>query len=184
MTAFRRALTAAVVVLVPSMAFAQERGDTGISMGYPSAISLVWHATDTIAIRPEITVTRNSSSAESSGIERESSSWATGVGASALFYVTHDGNLRTYLSPRVAYSRTTSKTDAILPLEDTIENTTNSTTVTGSFGAQYSVGERFSVFGEVGLAIVHSWSEGFGSLTNTSANTFGTRSGAGIIFYF
>jgi hypothetical protein len=184
MTASSRALIAAVLLLIPSIALAQERGDTGISMGYPSAISLIWHATDAIAIRPEINVSRNSSSSETAGFEREGSSWATGVGASALFYVTHDGNLRTYFSPRVTYNRTSSKVESGLPLEDSDANTTNSVTFNGSFGAQYAVGERFSVFGEVGFAVSHSWSETFGSLTNNSGNSLSTRSGAGVIFYF
>ena len=66
-------------------------------------------------------------------------------------------------------------------------STGNGQFVSGSFGAQYALGRRFSVFGEIGAGYTHVvTSPTIGGILVTSSvnNTFSTRSGAGVILYF
>ena len=105
------------------------------------------------------------------------------------------------MSPRYTYSRSSSTVE--LPIRLTLTpialSPISSTTVTtsygasGSFGAQYELGKRFGVFGELGLSYTHS---GDRSTSPTSplrfdigggdlkSWTLGMRSGAGVILFF
>jgi Outer membrane protein beta-barrel domain len=180
---FRCSLAAVILFAIASTASAQERGDAGIVMGYPAAIGVTFHLTDTIAIRPEFSFTRTSTESSVLGTERTVDSWSTGVGASALFYVSRADSLRTYLSPRFSYGRSRSDSGVNLPIDGA--STTNKTySVAGSFGAQYSLSDRFSAFGEVGLAVSNSKTR-IGTLAGESSGTsWGTRSGVGVVVYF
>jgi hypothetical protein len=67
----------------------------------------------------------------------------------------------------------------------------NSYTASGSFGAQYGLGDRFHVFGELGLSygwanndISSSTSLGSTTTTTSKSHAFGTRSVGGIAFNF
>ena len=44
---------------------AQDKGDVGISMGYPASVGVVFHMTDSVALRPEISFTHISSDSDS-----------------------------------------------------------------------------------------------------------------------
>lgn len=182
-------------------------------MGYPSAIGVLWHIADRIAIRPETTFSSGSSDSSSSnpivGTDTSSSpsdNWMVGVGVSALFYVTRADALRTYVTPRFAYSKTNTSTSTA---GSSVSSTSDgwAYTTSGSFGAQYSLGRHFGVFGELGVSYIASTTRtsivetittvvGVGSggpVTRTSSQTVRTelhvhsvssRSGAGVIFYF
>ena len=52
-----------VLLLAVADASAQDKGDTGITMGYPASVGFVFHVSDRFAIRPELNL--NVSSAES-----------------------------------------------------------------------------------------------------------------------
>ena len=82
---------------------AQEAGQAGITMGYPGSIGILWHVSDSVAVRPEISFSTSSS-------DNEFGADTTNVsgGASALFYVAKWDRVRAYVSPRFAYGRTTS----------------------------------------------------------------------------
>jgi opacity protein-like surface antigen len=168
-------------------AFAQESGDVGLSMGYPASIAVTWHVTDRVAIRPEVSLHWTSSEAQLASIEGESisnESFSTGLGASVLFYLGTTDRLRTYITPRLAYQRTsTSIETSFVPDRDT---TLDGFQVSGSFGAQYAVGDRFSVFGEVGVAYSSlSGDLGLPGIDSESRNrSFGTRTTAGVTLYF
>src|SRR5688500_16475043 len=87
------------LVLVPTaVAHAQDRARTGIVMGYPTNIALLWHVSDTLAIRPDVSFTHSSSESESSifGTTSSNDSWSVTVGASALWYIAKTDNVRTY----------------------------------------------------------------------------------------
>jgi hypothetical protein len=65
--------------------------------------------------------------------------------------------------------------------------------ISGSFGAQYALGRRFSVFGEIGLGYTRTSvdneptsSVSPGASTGSAATSHGiaARSGAGVVFYF
>ena len=64
-------LRAAVLVLPvlfvaqSAPALAQDKGDVGISMGYPVSVGVVFHLTDSVALRPEISFTHISSDSDS-----------------------------------------------------------------------------------------------------------------------
>ena len=54
----------------------------------------------------------------------------------------------------------------------------------GSFGAQYAMGSKFSVFGEVGLGYSRSISPTSSIYSKTTSTTWSTRTGVGVIVYF
>ena len=182
-------------------------------MGYPSAIGVLWQLTDRVAIRPEVTATRGSSEGLSTdlilgtaGTSTPSDNWQVGVGLSGLFYLTRDGGLRTYLTPRFAYSKTNVSNSVAGSVVSSSSDGWSYTT-SGSFGAQYSFARHFGVFGEVGVTYTSATTRvstvqsitsvigiGLGGVvTSVSSMTFrsevhshsiGTRSGAGVVFYF
>ena len=181
-------LALALVVAGECAAAAQESGKTGITMGYPASIGLIWHATDNIAIRPELTISGSSTDSGSNGgiiITTEGEGWAIGTGASALFYIHKYDRLRTYFSPRFTYSRTKTTTRTEGPV--TLPRSTSKTTAwsgAGSFGAEYGLSDKFSAFGEVGFGFGRSKFSSSNSTIEPKATNWGTRTGVGVIFYF
>jgi hypothetical protein len=198
-----------VVASLARPVLAQDDPRIGIAMGYPASVGLIWHVADGVALRPEISFTR--SSAETTittslpvitvgGVPtinpattvtvNTTDQWEVGVGVSALFYVTRHDALRTYLSPRYAYTRRSSTNQASTLLPSTAFGSDSSGHfVSGSFGAQYALGRRFSVFGEVGLGYSRSESKppalSSGIITGAAtSHTLSTRSGAGVVLYF
>jgi hypothetical protein len=168
------------------VANAQEKGQTGLTLGYPASVGVIFHLTDRVALRPEFSVSKSTTSDElSSPIGSTSTgSWALGVGVSGLFYIKKWDNLRAYLSPRFTYTRSQTTLDTnVLAGVRTVANTLNSYGAIGSFGAQYSLSRRFGAFGEVGFGYTRQTSRGISGST-TQTNAVGTRSGAGFIFYF
>jgi hypothetical protein len=203
-------LVAITIGLLASSASAQDDPRVGITMGFPASIGVIWHVSERIALRPEITATRASGESTTTssisviglgGVVPTTTtttvttieSWQVSTGLSALFYVSKHDALRTYVSPRWAYSRTSSSSNSGIADLGSFGSTGSSHTVTGSFGAQYALGRRFNVFGEVGLSFSRSTTTprdlttGLGFVTTTSgavSRNFGTRSGVGVILYF
>jgi len=154
---------------------AQEHGNVGISIGYPAAVGVLWHATDTVAIRPDFRI--SGSSTDPSGVE----GWTYGAGVSALFYLRTADNVRTYVSPRVDYQRN-STTITSLGIEQT--RTSNAWGVAGSFGAEYTPNRRFGVFGEIGFGYSRLKADALSTIVaETTGHGWGTRAGVGVIFY-
>lgn len=142
----------------------------GVTIGYPSAVGLLWPVTDRIAVRPALSFTWMSTDTlpTLSGLEPgSSSSTLVTLHADVLFYLSQEDDLRTYITPGLSYSRSTGSDDLV---------------VHASYGAQYDLGTRFGVFGEVGLAFL-SDSHSFDSF-KISSKRFGMRSGVGVILYF
>lgn len=182
--------TAAVLLFVSLPAAAQESGQVGVAMGYPGSIGIIWQASDRMAIRPDFNFTKTTS--ENTGVFSESKvgGWTLGFGLSALIYTGKTDKLRTYFSPRFAYARTQTNSDAGTPTSSS-GTTANSYTFAGSFGAQYSLSRRFSVYGEAGLAYSRSDStfKSTASLSGVATGTttshgFGTRAAVGVVVYF
>jgi hypothetical protein len=193
----------AAILLGGTHASAQERGQVGLTMGYPAAIGIAWHATDRFGIKLETNFLTTSSELESGPLrsDREVESHSLGFAAAGLFYLGRSDNVSTYFSPRFAYSRTTSELEGadgfvfpvellpglpmlpILPREIRTESTSRA--VAGSFGAQYSPNRRFSVFGELGLNYTSAEEESSSFLSSeTERSSFGVRSAVGVILYF
>jgi autotransporter-like protein len=195
-------VVAFTIAFLPGRASAQDIPTIGLSMGYPASIGVVWQVTDGIALRPEIGVTKSSSefigsstSFSSGGVTTTSStstttdSWQVSAGLSALFYLSKHDALRTYVSPRWAYTRVSSTPSSTTGVQTGVVSGASGHTnfVSGSFGAQYALGDRFSVFGEIGLGFSRTVSSPFaGSFAtiDSRASSLGTRSGAGVILYF
>ena len=204
----RLMLAVSVALSVGANALAQDAGQIGITMGYPSAVGVIWHVTDNVAVRPEISFSTGSteSPAISSGLSLpdvsvdlgETSSTTVTAGVSGLFYFGEWDKLRAYVSPRYTYTRLMSDTGSTFSTD-----TRNSAyTITGSFGAHYQFHRRFAVFGETGFGYLHTRTT-FTSLllvpvipvgptvpapvtrsAETNSHSWATRTGAGVIFYF
>src|SRR3954463_7334541 len=106
----RRSLATLVFVTAAcGTAAAQESGRVGITMGFPASIGVIFHVTDSIAVRPEFAF--NHTSTESTSFT--STSWTYGTGVSALFYLHAFDRVRPYVSPRFAYTRGDASSDVI-----------------------------------------------------------------------
>jgi hypothetical protein len=170
-------------LLTPTLLLAQEKGDTGITMGYPASIGLLWHASDKLAIRPEIALSHTSSETDTPIGSTEGSSNGISVGGSVLFSLRKWDRVQTYAGPRYTYSRTSSHTESsVLTIES--ESVTNSHAFAGYFGAQFSPHQRFSIFGEIGAGVTRSSGGVQNDLTDSHSTTVSTRTGVGVIFYF
>jgi hypothetical protein len=109
------------------------------------------------------------------GVVVDSSSWSVDFGASALFYLSDADRL--YAGPQFTYSRDSSDNNLSNLDSDTFE-------FAGLFGAQYSLNDRFGVFGELGLGYSHSSSSSESTGLSNTQNRFATRTAAGVILYF
>jgi hypothetical protein len=165
---------------VPAVAWGQEVGQKGITMGYPESIGLLWHVTDNVAVRPEFRFAHSTTDTNVPFAGENTSSTSFGVGVTALFYLKRYDSLRTYVAPGWTHSHT----------DPGAGTTANSDTIAGMFGAQYAVGKRFSIFGETGVAFSHSTSKSdiagppIVDTFSAHGNSVATRTGAGVIFYF
>jgi Outer membrane protein beta-barrel domain len=188
-------LSAIVLLSVSRRATAQDRGDAGISMGYPATIGLVFHVSERFALRPEVNFNRSTSERDSTFVDYDSKSSAFEIGISGLCYVGRWDKVRAYVSPRYAYRRAESSVSASaldlpdldlpgLGIPDTQTTTFTGHTFGGSFGAQISLHERFSVFGEAGISFsTQQVASGF-SPSDSDSKAVGSRTAVGVVFYF
>ena len=135
-------LRAAVLVLpvlfvAQSAALAQDR-DVGISMGYPVAVGVAFHLTDSVALRPEISFTHISSDSDSGFGDISIDNYTYEIGISGLLYAGRRDKLRAYVTPGYAHRRTGGSNDvSVFPEVGSI--TVSGHNFQGSFGAQYSL---------------------------------------------
>ena len=191
-------IVTAVMVMAPP-AWAQSERRAGLVVAYPTSIGVLWHVTDGIALRPDLAVNWQSTETTSTitgvigPLPQTSTStttgWNSSVGLSALFYVGSPGDLRFYLTPRVAYGWSRTETENTPPSQlqlTSYESKTDGVLVAGSFGAQYKFHDRFEVFGEVGVS--YSDQDGETAFTvsrqTLSTTNVGLRSGVGVTVYF
>ena len=183
-----RHLLFALVLLgtISASAAAQDQRTVGVTMGYPASIGVLWHVSPRVAIRPEFSFTTTSNEFTSAlGTVTASDVSAIGVGASGIVYLTDVNKLRTYLSPRFTYARTTSSTEAN-GVSFGSEGSGRSYSAGAAFGAQYALGERFGVFGEVGIGYADqkSSSDTQTFQSSTVSHTWSSRTGVGVVLYF
>jgi hypothetical protein len=178
-------LAAGLFLLTCRAVAAQDVGDVGLTMGYPSSIGVIWHVTDKVAIRPELSIAGSSTDSSSSSFSAENDTLNLATGISVLFYLRTDDRLKTYVSPRLTYARTTNENTSSGVTTSTVETTATSTGVFGSFGAQYELSDKFSVFGELGVGFGRAKTTGSTSQVPTAkGTTWNTRSGVGLVYYF
>jgi hypothetical protein len=175
------------LLLVPALSHAQERGQVGLTMGFPAAAGLIWHVTDRIAVRPEITFAQVTSKVDVSlpNVSTETRSRQLSYGASLLWYFDASDNVRPYVSPRITYSRITTKDSRPSPPGVDDDDPAGTLAVSGSLGVQYTPSRRFGVFGEVGIARAHTeQTRRFPAITvTTSVTSWSTRGAVGVILY-
>jgi len=202
-----------LAVLLPGTAIAQERGQIGVSFGYPTTVGIAWHIADRLAIRPEVsfeqssfdtefitTVSAASPFEDLSYTERthvKTDSTTVGVGVSGLIYVWKKESLSAFVSPRYAYAHGTITTSGSATTFQANDGRSRSHSFSGSFGAQYALGRRFSVFGEIGLGYTRENASTSApqsdavvpvasvvSAYESKGHRLGTRSGVGVTLYF
>jgi hypothetical protein len=176
-------------------ALAQDARRVGVTAAYPGSIGLYWQLSDRFALRPDVTFTQSSGDTTTTvtagqnaiGTSRSSNdTWNVTVGASALFYL-HDWEaLRAYVSPRLAYVRGAINTTTTITVPASVasdQTTTSGYLASGSFGAQYALGKRFAIFGEVGLSYTDTTTKTAPSFS-ASSRMLNSRSGIGAILMF
>jgi hypothetical protein len=188
------ALATMMAVVMAAPAAAQDAGSVGLTMGYPAAVGVVWHVSERIALRPDVTLststTESTSTIDSIFVPQvsttTSTSWSTAVGLSALLYLNSTDQLRFYVAPRAAYLRTSIDIDDDQPLASAFDNTSTGFVAAGAFGVQYNAHERFAIFGELGAQYTSqsSTSEFLTSRTRGEVRTAGLRSAVGVTLYF
>lgn len=204
-------MCAAVVMVGVRPALAQDERTVGLVMAFPSEVGVLWQVSDRIAVRPDVSFTwvkHNSSSSVSfddvdyGRYESESSSHSLGAGVSVLVTVARWERLRAYVVPRVSYTRISGniQTTAAAPsavvggivtagiiIADEQEDDQaagRAVEASGAFGVEYSLGERFGVYGEAGLSYASIKNPPFRSSDESSTRAVGSRSNIGIIFRF
>jgi Outer membrane protein beta-barrel domain len=179
----------AAVLLLPVLfvaqsvpALAQDTGNVGISMGYPASVGVVFQVTDSVALRPEISFTRISSDSDSAFGDINTSNYTYEIGISGLLYLGRWDKLRAYVAPGYAYRRTGGSNEIDFP--PIASTTVSGHSFLGSFGAQYSLHEKFSVFGEAGLRYFTQQTRSSFSNGGVEFRSIGSRGAVGVIFYF
>jgi hypothetical protein len=160
-----------VAVACSSTATAQSAGSLGLTFQTPAALGVLWHASESLALHPELTFSRTTNN---SGTASESTTNSWGIALGAPFYMSNADNLRTYLSPRIGYASSESGAGAS-------SGSSTQLNLSVSYGVHYSLSKRLAAFGETGLAYTDSKTE-FGSATS-NANGFGLRSSIGLALY-
>jgi hypothetical protein len=169
-------------------------------MGYPSVFSVVWHATERVAIQPRIAVSRNTGDSvvesqltfngivvSTTRLTTTSEGWSVGPGIDVRFTVGRWDTVSAYIVPGFTYflgSSTTVSTseNAFTGSQtETREFSSSGHEVRGGFGVQYTPHRRFAVYGELGARYNENRTR---SLTNSNSRTFGNSSAVGAIFYF
>jgi hypothetical protein len=192
-----------LAIAAAAPASAQEAGSVGLSIGHPTAVGVAWQVTDRIAVRPEVDLAFGGAEYTMTfgffgpGIQSVSSTTTAdvrtvGLGVSALFTVFQQDSLSVYVSPQYqrlsATSRRTETTDVMgTPITTTEESTDGSYEVSGALGVRYRFGNRFGVFGEVGLAHERDNDDldsTIGELTENRYSNTRLRSGVGVVLWF
>jgi hypothetical protein len=183
----------AIVVLLSAAAVrpaaAQPARTVGVTMGYPAGIGVLWHVSDRIALRPDVVVTRGTTSTTTRSIGGATTGaqtdWTASGGLSALVTMRDIDRLRLYVVPRVAYVRAESSTDDTTGL-GAFGSSTDGVLASGALGAQYGLGDRVAVYGEAGVQYLRQeFESAFGTSTSRATLTqVGLRSAIGLVVYF
>jgi hypothetical protein len=188
----------AALVGASTIAGAQEPPKIGLTVGFPGSFGILWHATDRLAVRPDITF--STSSLDSTTSTNDSTSSAVGIGIAGLFYGTRDGDVRPYVSPRFSYAHNSADSSGTV----SISSRGSTYSFAGSFGAQYSPHRRFAAYGEAGFGYTRSTAtttttsslsslvpglppgldQPLRSTSSTTTNNWALRGGVGIVIYF
>jgi len=168
-----------LTLLAPAAARGQEERNFGVTMGFPASIGVFWKVSDAIAVRPEFRF-----SLTSDDDDQDSSVYGTGV--TGLFYLKSADALRMYVGPRFTYERQNEEDQGFF----TLESTANVYSLSGLFGAQYLLGDRFLIYGEVGVRFGYVsgrdtvTSPAFSVSDDSFGHAWGSTGGVGIVLLF
>jgi hypothetical protein len=183
----RRDWVVALLVLVGSTAtaYAQDERPIGLVITSASTAGLIWHISETVAIRPEVSFTF--SDVEVGDDDSDVGSDSGTIAVAALFTVRKWDDLSAYFSPRFSYVRSSAtSTLSVGSITETIETSIDGYGLAGSFGLHYRLGDRFAVFGETGVSYTNQTADTDSpfSVRSTEASSFGLRTALGLAFYF
>ena len=204
----------AAALLVGRVAAAQEAGQVGVTMGYPTAVGVLWHLTSRVAIEPEIAISRiraesqfestviiGTTTLTTAVLTTTTDGWTSSPGVALRIYVAKWDNVSTYVAPAYSYHRTSTTTTTTAPITfpgsgtrtDTRKSLSEAHEMRAMFGVQYAPHRKFSVFGEVGLRyadadlprVTSVSGAGLGSASSSgTTKSFGNATAVGIAFYF
>lgn len=166
-------------------AVAEDGRKTGLVINSGPSVGVIWHLSDRVAIRPDASFTTSELDIESSGSTVDTTS--VNLGVSVLFTLRRWDDLSTYVSPRFSWVRTSATSLSTSGSQsNTIETTNTTIGGSGSFGVDYRLGERFSLFGETGIGFNRQTADTDSpiSLGDTTARSVGLRGTLGLVFYF
>ena len=147
--------------------------ESGDRHGLSDGGRVIAHLSDRLAVRPDVTFAWTSTDSD---VILDRTSTTVGLGVSALVSSATLMPWRTYVSPRFAWSHNSS--------DNSVSNFASDTySVSGSFGAQYRLSDRFGVYGEIGIQYPDSASDTI-IISSATTHSWGTRSGVGAILYF
>ena len=179
-------------------AAAQESGQVGITMSYPSRLGLLWHVTERVALLPDVAFQRIVSGSvigiwavggPETTTRTSTTTWEISPGINALIHLVAWDDVTTYVTAGWSHVRTSAtRTDITtttgasvgLPPSGTErqEFTWEGYETRGALGVRYVPRRHFGVFGEVGIEYSKT---DFDDLTGSS---FRNRGVAGAVFYF
>jgi hypothetical protein len=164
----------AAVALAAAPARAQQDPASGITLGYRGGIGVLWHISDGFALRPDFAFSKSLT-------QQVTETWTATAGLSALFYLSRRDALRTFVSPRIGYTR--SEAQSYGPQAVTWSGS-------ASFGAEYALARRFGVFAEAGLqystmTVANAAVNGqLVPFAGAKPRSLGTTSGLGVLLFF
>jgi hypothetical protein len=162
-----------VVLIATPAADAQKRGETALTIGHPSAVGLMWHVAQRVALRSDVAFSKSKTEVPNGTIDDV---WSAAFGLSALFYFPPVDSLRMYLAPRLTYGRTDGEPR---PRSETYG-------LSARIGLQYPLSRKLSVYGEAGVQYSRTttpMSSQFGP-ADLKRYAWDTPSGVGIAFHF
>jgi hypothetical protein len=192
----------AIVVMTVAMACsrpaAAQDETLGVTMGYPTAVGVLWQVSDAVAIRPELSWLHRSADNGDDGFTASTSDASDfGVAISALLRLRQWGQVRAYVAPRFEANRTSLETTyelrvlfppGIAPVSETTETTITNYVGGASIGVQASPAPHFGIFGEVGLMYARGKTSSNSLLDSSSStnrsNGVAIRSAVGVILFF
>jgi hypothetical protein len=160
-------LFAVLAVSVAPALHAQDKDGVGLVIQTPASLGVSLSASPKVALRPDVNFTRSTSS--SGGASSTASNWS--IGLSVPIYMSDADNLRTYFSPRYAYSR------AKFTPASGASSTQPTNAFSVSYGVEWSAMKRLHFFGEVGPQYTTSTS------ASVDNHAFGLRSSLGLVLY-
>lgn len=169
----------ALTVIGAAPARAQAPAKAGLTMSTGSSVGVVIPLGASVAVRPHVSFVRSATDYDGNTfVTDEATSTTIAPGVSLLFTAATWNDTKFYLSPQYTYARNTSTAGG----EDFPAATSHM--VSGMIGVQHTLGARFAVFAETGLAWSRNRSNsGFTGENTITGTSWSTRSTVGGVLF-